>query len=154
VPSDSEASLTSFGTASLFTSFGMTLRDVFPRRVSAEGPLASLGATKKGARGDKIRKLGAASPTLSCRAIARHPKDAKRQKKRLWSTAGGLAQKTFLIQPQREGRMFQKMFWFVIDEQSLARTYLPLVLKHVEAIKQSLLTNRRKSSHKVYEYRE
>jgi len=50
--------------------------------------------------------------------------------------------------------MFQKMFWFVIDEQSLARTYLPLVLKHVETIEQSLLTNKRKSSHKVYEYRE
>jgi hypothetical protein len=38
LPSESEASLTSFGTA---------LRDVFPRHASAEGPLASLGATKK-----------------------------------------------------------------------------------------------------------
>ena len=39
-------------------SFGMTHRDVLPRRVSAEGPLASLGATKKRARGDK-KGLGA-----------------------------------------------------------------------------------------------
>jgi hypothetical protein len=35
------------------TTFGMTYRDVLPRRVSAEGPLASLGVTKKEARGDK-----------------------------------------------------------------------------------------------------
>jgi hypothetical protein len=41
-----------------------------------------------------------------------------------------------------------------MGEQPLARTYLPLFLKHVETIEQPLLTNRRKSSHKVYEYRE
>jgi TldD protein len=34
--------------------------------LNPEGPLASLGATKK-------ERLGATSPTLSCRAIARHP---------------------------------------------------------------------------------
>jgi hypothetical protein len=49
LPSVSEAPLTSFGTASW---------DVIPRRVSAEGPLASLGVTFS---------------TVSCRAIARHP---------------------------------------------------------------------------------
>jgi hypothetical protein len=49
VPSDSETSL---------TSFGMTHQDVLPRRVSAEGPLALLGATKKMARGDKKEGSG------------------------------------------------------------------------------------------------
>jgi len=44
LPSASRASLTSFGTAS---------RDVIARRAKAEGPLASLGATKKRVRGDK-----------------------------------------------------------------------------------------------------
>ena len=48
LPSDSEASLalfgtasllTLFGTASLLTLFGMASRDVIPRSVSAEGPL-------------------------------------------------------------------------------------------------------------------
>ena len=51
VPSVSERPLTLFGTRH---------RDVLPRRVCAEGPLASLGATKKErARGDKKRGLGA-----------------------------------------------------------------------------------------------
>lgn len=40
-----------------------------------------------------------------------------------------------------------------MGEQPLTGTYLPLFLKHVETIEQSLLTNRRKSSHKVCEYR-
>ncbi|NAZ30972.1 MAG: hypothetical protein GU354_07365 [Caldimicrobium sp.] len=47
VPSDSEASLTSFGTAS---------RDVIPRHASAEGPLAGArGDNERGARGDNER---------------------------------------------------------------------------------------------------
>jgi hypothetical protein len=51
VPSVSEASLTLFGARH---------RDVLPRRVSAEGPLASLGATKKrGLGAPKKRGLGA-----------------------------------------------------------------------------------------------
>ena len=54
VPSDRETSL---------TSFGMTHQDVLPRRVSAEGPLALLGATKKRARGDK-KGLGATKSSL------------------------------------------------------------------------------------------
>jgi|GEM_PF-6602875 len=45
LPSDSEASLTSIGTASLLTSFGTASRDVIPRRLSAEGPLTSFGMT-------------------------------------------------------------------------------------------------------------
>jgi|GEM_PF-4031787 len=54
LPCDSEASLASFRT---------TLRDVIPRHASAEGPLASLGATKKlDARGDK-KGLGATHRT-------------------------------------------------------------------------------------------
>jgi hypothetical protein len=40
-----------------------------------------------------------------------------------------------------------------MGEQPLARTYLQLFLKDVETIEQSLLTNRRKSSHKVCAYR-
>jgi hypothetical protein len=56
VPSVSEA-LALLGTASLLTLFGTALRDVIPRHASlfviprhasAEGPLASLGATEKG----------------------------------------------------------------------------------------------------------
>jgi hypothetical protein len=39
LPSDSEVSLASLGTASLLTSFGTALRDVIPRHASAEGPL-------------------------------------------------------------------------------------------------------------------
>jgi hypothetical protein len=63
--SDSEASLTSFGTGSHRETPRLTPRGdkkkeargdishlVFPRHASAEGPLASLGATKKRARGD------------------------------------------------------------------------------------------------------
>jgi len=47
VPSDGEASLTSFGTAS---------RDVIPRHASAEGPLAGArGDNERGARGDNER---------------------------------------------------------------------------------------------------
>jgi hypothetical protein len=52
--SDSEASL---------TSFGMTHRDVLPKRISAEEPLALLGATKKMARGDK-KGLGTTKSSL------------------------------------------------------------------------------------------
>ena len=74
LPSASRASLASLGTASLSTSFGTTSRDVIPRSVSAEGPLVlRLGATKKGARGDKKGGSG-------------------RQKKGLGATTGGLAQ--------------------------------------------------------------
>ena len=43
---------------------------------------------------------------------------------------------------------------FVMGEQLLARTSLPLFLKQFETIEQSLLTNKRKSSHKVCAYRE
>jgi hypothetical protein len=46
------------------------------------------------------------------------------------------------------------MFWFVINELLLAWPSLPLFLKQFEPIKQLLLTNRRKFSRKVYEYRE
>jgi transposase len=48
LPSDSEATLTSFGTA---------LRDVISRLPSAEGPLASLGATKKVGSGRQKSRL-------------------------------------------------------------------------------------------------
>ena len=67
MPSDSVASLTSFGIASPLTSFGTALRDVIPKHASAEGPLAY-------ARGDK-KGLGA--------------------KKKLGMTAGGSTQKHF-----------------------------------------------------------
>jgi len=46
LPSDSEASLTSFGTASRDVFPRRASLFVFPRHASAEGPLASLGVTK------------------------------------------------------------------------------------------------------------
>ena len=86
----SKASLASLGTASLLTSLGTAHRDVFPNRVSAEGPPSAyasgrkkmglgvtkmgargdrkkrgLGVTKKGARGDKKIRLGATFLTVS-----------------------------------------------------------------------------------------
>jgi hypothetical protein len=48
------------------------------RQKRARGDKKGLGATKKGS-GRQKNGLGATSPTLSCRAIARHPKDAKRK---------------------------------------------------------------------------
>jgi hypothetical protein len=50
VPSGSEASLASLGTASPLTSLGTASRNVIPRSASAEGPLAY-------ARGDKKKRL-------------------------------------------------------------------------------------------------
>jgi len=55
MPSVSEASLASLGTASPLTSFQTASRDVFPRRASAEGPprLTPLVDKNGGVRGDK-----------------------------------------------------------------------------------------------------
>jgi len=94
-PSDSEASLTSFRTAS---------RDVIPRRVSAEGPLASLGATKKEARGNKEVGSGRQPiPVLPRHASAEGPLACARDGVpkesplglRLGATTGGLHKNIF-----------------------------------------------------------